>query len=460
MPSVLIPILKYYRPALLGITGLLAVCGILILSNRIRSGLRKLVQEYWTLQKKWRLGPLVLAVFLLNCFLIPGGMWLESRATITMNYSLASQGLNPNRTRFNQTDILSNDVLERAIEKGALEGITVQDLKETLRIRPAVQGSSWSEDGYFISTQFIVQYEANENTAAQDGEKLLTLVTQAYQEWFIQEYSENTSILKLDFAQMESQDYLDCCSFLTKMAESIGEYMHNMSSEEPAFRSSVNGETFQSVSAQAYAASSILVESLEAYVLENGISKDAGQYVSRLNVANDFLYFDAEKAAASNENTLEALAMYENDMARIVLVPTYDTNNQFYMSQTRIGVDDFAATADHYADEKVSIYGTMAYNDHLIEQFSGRGGTSGTDTKAEMLIQQIEQELERVAGQAEELVKEYNAQQANQYMTITISSRGSRAKKLAVEVVAMTLLFTIGLRLCWFAFSLGRKEGE
>lgn len=449
---------KYYAVALIGLSLLLAACGLLALLNRSRSGIRLLAQEYWEMRKKWRLGPLVLAVLMLNCFLIPAGTRFQSSAVITLNYSLASQGLNPNRTRFNQTDILSSQVLERAIEKGALEDITVQDLKDSLRVQPVVQGDSWSEEEYFISTQFAIRYEANKHTASQAGEKLLTLVTQAYQEWFVQEYSENTSILKLDFTQAESQDYLDACSFLSKTAGSIGEYMLNMSNEEPAFRSEASGETFQSVAAQAYEASNTLVESLEAYVLEEGVSKGAQQYIGRLNVANDFMRFDAEKAASSNENTLEAIAMYENDLARIVLVPTYDTNNQFYMSQTRIGVDDFAASADSYANEKVSIYEKIAKNDHIIQQFSDRSRPDGTDAKAELLIGQIEQELLRLADQAEELVKEYSTQQANQYMTAVVSTGESQAKKLLVEIGALTLLFAAGLRLCWFGFAQGRKR--
>lgn len=150
--------------------------------------------------------------------------------------------------------------------------------------------------------------------------------------------------------------------------------------------------------------------------------------------------------------------MYENDIARIVLVPTYDTNNQFYMSQTRIGVDDFAASASHYADEKVSIYGKIADNSHVIGKLSGRYRSGGTDEKAEALIAQIEQELLRIAHQAEDLVEEYNARQANRYMTAVISSAEAQAGSLAVEIAILTLLFAASLHLGWFAFEENRKR--
>ena len=452
----LFQVINYYPIAQTGVSLLLAACGLLVLRNRSRQGLRTLLAEYRAVRRSWSLGPLVLAVFLLNCFLLPAALRLHTSAEITLHYSLASQGLNPNGTRFNQADILSAQVLEGAIEKGALEGITAQDLKNTIQVRPVVQGNSYSEDAYFISTQFVVQYDASSETASQDGEKLLTLVTQAYKDWFVRSYSANPSILRLDFSPAEGADYLDSCLFLAQTAQSIGEYMRSMSGEEPAFRSSASGETFQSVSALAYEVEETLVERLEAYVLEEGISRDPGQYVNRLEVANVFMRFNAQKAAASNENMLEAITMYEDDMARIVLVPTYDTNNQFYMSQTRIGVDDFAANANHYADEKIAIQEKIAYNDHVIGQLSGRSG--GAEDKAETLIGQIRRELTRIAGLAEELVKEYNARQANRYMTAVVSSSEAQAIKLAAEIAGRTVLFAAGLRLCWFSLAGRRKR--
>lgn len=452
-------LLKYYKLFLLGLSALLMVYGFLtLLSYSRRDGLKELVLKYWKLRKKWKLTPLILAVLVLNCFLLPAEEQLYTSAEIMLNYQLASQGLNPNGSRFNQTDILNAQVLERTIEKGALQGIAVEDLRSTLQVWPAVQGNSLSEESYFISSQFVVSYNANKRTAGQDGEKLLSLLTQSYQEWFIEKYSAKTDILKLDFTPMKNQDYLDQCSFLTKTAGSIGEYMKNMSNEEPAFRSSSNGETFQSMSSKAYAVSNTLVEKLKAYILENSISMDSTQYISRLNVANVFLDFDARKAAASNENNLEAISMFADDMARIVLVPTYDTSDQFYMSQTRIGVDDFAANANHYASEKARIHKEMEENRHVISQFSQRR-RHNTDEKAETLVNQIQQELNRLAFQAGELVEEYNAQQANNYMTVVLFTVESQIKPLIVKIVALTAFFTVGLQLCWFAHE-ERREGK
>lgn len=38
---------------------------------------------------------------------------------------------------------------------------------------------------------------------------------------------------------------------------------------------------------------------------------------------------------------LNAISKYDNDMATVVYIPTYDTDNTFYMSKTKIGIDHF-----------------------------------------------------------------------------------------------------------------------
>lgn len=453
-------VLKYYKPIAVLISTFFACCGLLAIYFKSRQGIRPLMTQHRELFRKWRLGPLILMVLVLNCFLIPGRERLYTSAEITLNYDLASKGLNPNGTRFNPTDILSDEVLNRAVQKGALENITARDLKEALQVWPAIQGDSSSKRSYFISTQFVIQYTATPKTAAYNGEKILTLVTQAYKEWFVKQYSVNTDALKLDFTQAESSDYLDACSILDKLAQSVGAYMDGMSGKEPAFRSALNEETFQSVSSQAYAVANTLVERMRAHILEKRVSKDSQAYVQRLEIENVFLGFDAEKAAASNENTLEAISMYADDMARIVLVPTYDVNEQFYMSQTRIGIDDFAASADRYASEKNSIYKTIEKKSHVIEKFSGGYASTGAVEKADVLIAQIEQELRRVARLANELVNEYSARQANEYMSAVVFTTESHAKALLAEIAAVTALFAVGLHLGWFALKSCRKEGE
>lgn len=436
-----------------------AAYGVLaILNGRRQPSFKNWVREYRPWKGKWIFHFLIFVVFLLNCFMVPVGMGQNMAAEISLNYAKASQGLNPNGTRFNQSDILSNEVLERAIEKGALKNVTAADLKSALSVSPLVQGSSENENNYFISTQFGLFYNAKKATAHLDGETLTRLVAESYKEWFVKEYSENTKVLHMDFSQIEQRDYLDICKYLKKQAESIGSYMMTMSNEEAAFQSETTGETFQSISSQAYSVANVMAENFEAYVLEEGISKETTQYAGRLSFQNVFKYFDAQKAKAASENNLTAIAMYENDMARIVLVPTYDTNDQFYMSQTRIGIDDFASAADSYANTKTEIHGQMEKNNHILRRLSNMSVPDGRDEKAERLIVQIEAELNRLALEAENLVKEYSTQQANTYMSIKVITLEEQIFTVLARILEYTLLFAVSIHVCMFAVHINRKN--
>lgn len=84
----LFQVINYYPIAQTGVSLLLAACGLLVLRNRSRQGLRTLLAEYRAVRRSWSLGPLVLAVFLLNCFLLPAALRLHTSAEITLHYSL------------------------------------------------------------------------------------------------------------------------------------------------------------------------------------------------------------------------------------------------------------------------------------------------------------------------------------------------------------------------------------
>ena len=59
-------------------------------------------------------------------------------AIVSLNYSEASGALNSNGTRYNMAEIISDEVVEGAIKKGALKDVTVKQLKNCLVVYPCV----------------------------------------------------------------------------------------------------------------------------------------------------------------------------------------------------------------------------------------------------------------------------------------------------------------------------------
>ncbi len=453
--------LRYYRQIIFLIAAILLCVQLfrLILKRRLRMSFLEKLRSYRPFFQKTALNLFLVVLLIAGVLLVPSMARLHSVRTLSLNYSNAYQGLNPNGTRFNQSSILNEEILSSAIKKGAFEGVSVKDLEKTLRITPLVEGSSDSEEDYHISTQYMLEYEGSAATAGIDGDLITQLTLEAYKEWFINEFSLNTSLLEVGFEDIRQLDYLDIYRYIYWKTGDIGQYMLTMSSTNPNFSSEMTGESFSTLASAAYSIRDVMAENLYAYILENGISKEKGIYLGRLSFENMNLGFDAEKERLSNINNLEAIDMYENDISTAVLVPTYDENAQYYMSRTRIGVDDLASSAEEHANQMTSIRSQIANNLHVASMLADITPGAENIATADELIDQIETELDRVIDNIIVTIREYNESITNQYMDISEVSEVSSWMSSLKDVLIWWVGIAVLLHVC-AALKEYEKEGE
>lgn len=452
-------LLKLVKLGVYGLAGLLILISVygLFRLGTVDAIQKKLAKRQFGHPAVWvQLTALILAANLFFAYMMADTYGIGD---IVLNYNKASQGLNPNGTRFNSSEILSDVVLQRAIDRGALEGITVDDLRNCLTMKPTVQGGTSSQKSYFISTQFRLTYNKSKETWQLQPATVLQLVGESYREWFIDQYAENADILTQDPIDFADEDYLDICEYLNAQAEKVQRYMNRLDKRESSFTSSKTSETFTSISNRAYNIHKVMVERLRAYVMENSITKNRDAYLGRLGIENVFLYFDELTQAAYNRNALTAVSMYEDDMARIVLVPTYDKSSQFYMSETRIGVDDYAEEARNYATSKNSLRSDISVNNHSIEQFR-RGETSVMDEKAELLVQQIGSEMERVCRDAQNLAQEYFDWESNEYVSLALKPFDDKIMDIISQTVKYTLVLVVPMFAAYVIWAEEKKPGK
>jgi len=277
------------------------------------------------------------------------------------------------------------------------------------------------------------------------------LVGTSYKNWFIRQFSDNDDLFSADLVDYSGMDYLDICDYVDAKTKMVYKYMSRLDGKESGFVSSKTDESFKSIYYQAINIESVMLEKLRAYVLENSISKDRNAYVGRLGFKNVFLYFEELEQASHNRNALTAISMFEDDMARIVLVPTYDLNYQFYMSETRIGIDDYAEDARVNANAKNSTRNRIAINNHKMDQLMRSDELYAQDAKAEELVKQITAELDRVCGKARTIAREFFAWEANGYISLTVSSMESNIKGIIKSAVKWTAFLLAGFVCAYLA---------
>lgn len=349
---------------------------------------------------------------------------LDSTASIliNLNYDNASKGQNANGTRYNMSDIICDEVIQRAIDKGALKNVTVKDLSECLSVIPAVSGDAFDESRYHVSTEFILTFSADKKTSHLDAENVVQLVADSYKEFHMDHYADNFDILNIKIdpeKEFKDTDYLDIVDRLKIYANAISTYMYELSYENGSFVSSDN-ETFNSIREKVINISDVQIEdNLRAYLLQNGMSKDREEYIGRLRYDNSLSDFAQQRARASFQIRNEAVSMYAEEMTRVVLVPTWDESGEYYMGRTKVGIDTLSVEAESYSKTASDYLKGIETNNNVINALSGSSGT-GSIELIDTMVSEISDELMDLAEKARTAGIEYSATRMNQILSSTM----------------------------------------
>lgn len=210
-----------------------------------------------------------------------GEQYRSASVNIALTYPEASDGLNPNGSRYNMSDILGEEILSAAIEEGEFGDLTVSALQGALDVAPVESTVETSEDG-LISTQFVLSFASNADTGILMGTDVVNAVANAYREWFIDKYSVNYSALEIEFDDMDEYDYPDLETYFTDAIYTIANFSNAYYSRDPSFLSANTGESFGSINTKIWDVYNTGLESLSSYILSNGLSKDSEIYMDRL----------------------------------------------------------------------------------------------------------------------------------------------------------------------------------
>ncbi len=359
-------------------------------------------------------------------------------AVVALNYSEASQAQNSNGTRYNMSEIISEEVIERAIEKGALKDVTAKQLKDCLIVYPCVQGGVEEESDYHISTEFTIEYHASKHTDHLDTENVIKLITLAYKEYYIEKYTENfrLDVEKPDFTQME---YMDAVLYLDKETQAILNYLYGMAAKSNSFVTE-NGVTFNSIAGKVYQFKETQIDqNLRSLILQNGIVRNKSEYLDRLNYHIRNIDIDRQKNEASYKLCNEAIQMYSEEMTRVVLVPTWDETGKYYMGRTKVGIDELSVMATTFSDYVASNEKEIMDHELVADKMSGASNNSHISATADELIETLYNSMKKFENEAVTAGREYSQQRMNQCIGVTVYGVSfMNDLKMAVLFVAFT----------------------
>ncbi len=360
---------------------------------------------------------------------------------MAFNYEEAAKGQNPNVTRFNESNILSDHILEKVVQRGGLK-MDAGKLAEFLTISTSLDEEKLDvtqDSDLKISTEYWIRCSELVSLYHTEPKTVLNLREDVYWEDFVLNYAENDDILDLSFDELEGMEYIDVKDYLQMQAYKLKNYLPGYSSESSSFRATQSGETFASLSEKINNYIEIELERYEAFVLENGLSLDKNTYQSRMQYENRLLDTSRMKHMAAHDVRIEAFYMYNAFMTRFVLIPTYDTDKEFYMSRTKVGVDYFADEAKEHLETATELVEEIEHNTYAAGQIGAAWPSAEAYTLADQRIAELRIELLNLASQCRELCSAYVKEKRDGYIQICFTPPAIAGE--AVPALLLAVLF-------------------
>ena len=358
-------------------------------------------------------------------------------AVIALNYSEASQAQNSNGTRYNMAEIICDEVVEKAIEMGAFENVTVKQLKNCLCVYPYIQGDVNDKSNYHISTEFIVEYHASKHTDHLDAENVIALITSAYKDYYIEKYTDNFSITsKEDKPDYSTMEYMDIVTYLGKETTAVLNYLYGMAEKGPSFVTK-NNTTFNAIAAKVHTFKEKQIDqNLKSLILQHGIARNKANYIDRLSYQNKNTDFDKQRNNASFNLCNQAIDMYSEEMTRVVLVPTWDESGKYYMGRTKVGIDELSVMATTFSDNVASNEKEIMDNNLLIGKMQAGTENDSSNAEADALIASIDESIDNFTIEAINAGREYSNYRMNQCIAVSISGTSLFGELKAIIIFA------------------------
>ena len=343
-------------------------------------------------------------------------------AVLALNYSEASQAQNSNGTRYNMAEIICDEVVEKAIQLGAFENVTVKQLKNCLCVYPYVQGDVNDKSNYHISTEFVVEYHASKHTDHLDAENVIALIASAYKEYYIEKYTDKYSITsKEDKPDYNSMEYMDIVAYFNKETTSVLNYLYGMAEKGPSFVTK-NNTTFNAIAEKVHNFKETQIEqNLKSLILQHGIVRNKDGYTDRLSYQNKNTDFDRQKNKVSFDLCNQAIQMYSEEMTRVVLVPTWDESGKYYMGRTKVGIDELSVMAATFSDYVATNEKEIMDNNLVIDKMTSAQGSVSANEEADALIASIDNSIDNFTIEAINAGREYSNHRMNQCIAVSIS---------------------------------------
>ncbi len=369
----------------------------------------------------------------------------NSNASVRMslNYAQASEGLNPNSTRFSIYEFTSEEILEKTIEyAGIKDQITAKELKACISIHPADTFSIRDSDEY-ICTAYNISFRNETDIKDVSTMNILKMYCTAYKEYFIANYGDNSAVLYYDNSHFFNDEPYLKLSAIELKAKQIQRYVEQRINENTSFTDEKTGHNFLSIMKEVNQVVNYDIPNIFGFIRESGVASNKNIFIPMLEYKNKISSLDYQTKLAYYNSDNEGIGLYDEAMSGIVLIPALDNEDKFYMSRTETALDEMADNANESLVKSNETQKEIARTSHTINQMKEVETTPENSNKADKLIVELDNRISDITDKLQALDTSYIRYKTQNYITFKYNVTSFLQKINIKGTVCAVVLFTI-----------------
>ena len=339
----------------------------------------------------------------------------SATTTMSLNYEESVTGKTPNGARFSESEFLTQEYLEAILQAtGLQDDLTTSELADCISISPTNSKLVTEENDYYISSSYHIDLKLPWSLwgkiTAQD---LLDQICRVYLKRFTADYRINATSLDISF-DYSDMDYEEIGSYFRMMIGRINNYL-TVRNDQAGSYLSTSGQSYNAIKKQVQNLQSYTLSEYQSYIWENGVAKNNARCIDDLNELNRTLRWSEMSDSQKSDIFMDILDNYNNKMVSSVLIPTYDGDGSFYMSRTKVGIDDLALRANELLSSAVDAQKTITTNNSKITALEQPTEAQELQV-AQSMVDVITQQLASIVSATRELDADCYAQRISRYL--------------------------------------------
>ena len=381
-------------------------------------------------------------------------------ATTVIRYSndAINEGLTPNGSKLDVSEIYSSTVIKGAIEDMSLSCM-VDEVRSKVKVTPIIPEDeeekkntaiSKNEEYSYFPTDYIISYEVGSEHSAGFAENMLDAIVENYYSFYSEKYGDQL-ILPNNASNIKANDYdyIESVDMLQQSVKDIDDYLLQKRESYPDFRASATGYSFSDLENIYSYILNNKVPSLYAGILQNKYTKDNNLLLKKQQSTIDNINIDIKN---NQEKSDKLKALIDNYSEKNIETQRTNTgeNGESDVIMDVNGYEsgiDVETTYDDLIQEYVRINHSIknneidkAHAEYIKSVFSNNSQNEVTNEDLEKDIDELVEMLNSEYAIVQETAKELNEYIGASYLNI-LNSVVSSEKVNITMYLALAIVF-------------------